>query len=334
MPYQYSLDSGEELLRNFSFKPSRNSEALVLVVTTQAVFLPRKKLFAVKDPTYLERVSLSQITQVRLKRVKQLTAWVLALPMIFAGSALTAVMLWPYLHGTKGGLSGYPPALLVCGFVIPFVAKDRYQLQIHLTNGVFRWQAPILVDKTSRATTLEFFGTVVDAFRTAGINIVDERESNQHLQDGAQPELASYPRASLPSEPGSGVIRACRVCSEPIKVSRWDDLNGFLIRCPHCSGVHGRSWRVYYYALASLLLNALSFFVTMRWKRALPLALAFGLGFLVADQIEKHLAVSQGVLLIVYGLLLLGPLIVNTVLILRHEMALGASTGRVDLHQR
>ena len=117
----------------------------------------------------------SSLFQVRIRRIRPVATWLLALPMIAAGATLTAIMFWPLLHGLKGEISGYPPALVICGLVVPFVARKRYSLEIQLVRGTFRWTPPILIDQASRISTLNFFGTLADAFGNAGVHVVDER---------------------------------------------------------------------------------------------------------------------------------------------------------------
>lgn len=330
MPYQYSLEEGETVLANVSFSPSRKFAPLCLVVTTHAVFLPRKKLFAVKDPTYFERVPFSQVLQVRIRRIRPVATWLLALPMIAAGATLTAIMFWPLLHGLKGEISGYPPALVICGLVVPFVARKRYSLEIQLVRGTFRWTPPILIDQASRISTLNFFGTLADAFGNAGVHVVDERVGDVSPPQDSDIESSHYPLAGVPGPAAKGVLRACSHCGKPIQVSRWDDLNGFLLKCPYCGGVHGKHWRVHLLALASFFLNAASFFFAMRWKRALPLAIVFAAGFLAADQLDKRSLVPESAILAIYAALLLGPLLINWVVALRHEIALGTALAHTQ----
>lgn len=88
-----------------------------------------------------------------------------------------------------------------------------------------------------------------------------------------------YPLAErLSPTNASGGVR-CAHCGNAIAVSRWDRLNGFLVECPECHGFYGRRWNIRGLALASFLLNALSFFFTMRPGKAIAAIAAWVLTF-------------------------------------------------------
>lgn len=337
MAYEYSLEEGEEVLGNFSFSTSRNSPPFCLVVSTRALFLPRTKRFAVSDPTYFEKVPLSRVTQVRITRLSPILMWILAVLMVTSGAALTAIMLWPFLRGGHGTVSGYPPAIFVCGLVIPFIVRRRYALDINLINELFRWKPPMLVDQASRDAVKRFLDTVTDACREAGINVIEEHSDALGVDASgwATPNLAkgNYPLAGLPDDPSKGVLRSCCRCGQAIKLGRWDDSNGFLVRCPHCGGIHGKPWRIYWILLASLLINAFSFFTTLRWKSALSLCVLFLGGFYVLSVIESRFRLSQSAMLYAWGVLLLGPFIINAVVVLRHESLLNTASGIAKLRR-
>jgi hypothetical protein len=85
--------------------------------------------------------------------------------------------------------------------------------------------------------------------------------------------------------------------------------------------VHGKPWSAHT-LLVSLLLNALSFFFMMRWRRALPLFLGFvflsvGVGFALNRDY-----IPEGIKLVVLGAVFVGPFAINSVVLLRHEVAL------------
>ena len=49
----------------------------------------------------------------------------------------------------------------------------------------------------------------------------------------------------------------CSHCAKNFAVSRWDQLNGFLVPCPSCGIFNGRSWNIRAVALAGLFLHAI-----------------------------------------------------------------------------
>jgi hypothetical protein len=274
-PFDISLEEGEQLIANLTFMVPRDSAAFRIAITNDAVFLPSRKLFAVKDPTYCERVPLNRVVEAKVKKLSPFFLWALALVMVVGGRVTTALMMIPTLRGEGGQLSGYPPAVALVGLVIPIMARRRYGLSISLVDEAFLWKPRLHVDRASRGAAEVFLTQVADAFRQAGVNVKDERDV-WFSASQAPGEPAPYPLAKPGDSPDHrGVLRACYRCGKPLRISRWEDWNGFLFRCPHCKGMHGKPWRAYAILLASVLLNALSFFFTLRWRWALPLFSAF-----------------------------------------------------------
>ena len=140
MPFDVKLEEGEHPIALLSFVASKKSEAFHLAVTDRAVFLPRKKFFAVKDPTYCERVPLNRVIEANVKKLSPYFLWTLALVMVLAGTVTTGLMMLPILKGEGGEVSGYPPAVAVVGLVIPFIARRRYGLSISIVNEAFLWK--------------------------------------------------------------------------------------------------------------------------------------------------------------------------------------------------
>jgi hypothetical protein len=264
MPFDTSLEEGERLIANLSFVVPRDSAAFHIAISDRAVFLPRKRIFAVKDPTYCERVPLNRVVEAKIKRLSPFFLWTLALLMVIAGTVTTGLMMLPVLRGEGGQLSGYPPAVAVVGFVIPFIAKRRYGLSISIVDEAFLWKPRLHVDRASRNALEVFLTQTADALRQAGVNVRDERDSSLSAsKDVGRPY--AYPLAKPgDSSDRRGVLRTCYRCGNPLIISRWEDWNGFLFRCPHCEGIHGKPWHAYVILLASVLLNALSFFFTLR----------------------------------------------------------------------
>jgi hypothetical protein len=322
MPFDISFEEGERLIANFSFVVPRDSAAFHIAITDRAVFLPRKKFFAVKDPTYYERVSLNRVVEAKIKRLSPFFLWTLALLMVVAGTVTTVLMALPVLRGEGGQLSGYPPAALIVGLVIPFIARRRYGLSISVVDQAFLWKPRLHVDRVSRNALEIFLTQVAEALRQAGVNVKDERDSSSSASNNVG-KASPYPVAMGSDSFGSrGVLRACYRCGKPLRIRRWDDWNGFLFRCPHCEGIHGRPWRAYMILLASVLLNGISFFFTLRWRWALPLFLGFTVlaGF-VGFALDRG-QLSETLKLALLSAVFLGPLAINSVLLLQHEMAL------------
>jgi hypothetical protein len=107
----------------------------------------------------------------------------------------------------------------------------------------------------------------------------------------------------------------------------WDRINGFLVECPSCHRNHGKRWSIRAIALASFLLNAVSFYFTMRPLRATVFLLAWVAAFwLILAQVESA---PESVQLLAFGALLMGPLLINMALLVRHQIHLERQTVQV-----
>ena len=175
MPFEINLEEGERLIASLSFVVPKDPEAFRIAVTDRAVFLPRKKFFAVKDPTYCERVLLSQVVDAKVKTLNPFFLWTLALLMVIAGAVTTGLMLLPVLRGEGGKVSGYRPAVAIVGLVIPFVSRRRYGLSISIVDEAFLWKPRLHVDRASRTALNVFLTQAAVALRQAGVKVTDER---------------------------------------------------------------------------------------------------------------------------------------------------------------
>ena len=139
----------------------------------------------------------------------------------------------------------------------------------------------------------------------------------------------SYPVAVYPIPTGSRLLpRTCIHCNQPIGVGRWDDFNGFLVTCPHCSRSTGKRWSLKrLIIMAGFFLNAFSFFFLFRPLKALILFIvaaswAVGVSALAfADWAPDWLAVVWG------SVFFLAPPIIDAVALVRHELDLDRPGG-------
>ena len=134
---------------------------------------------------------------------------------------------------------------------------------------------------------------------------------------------STVPRAVYPVAPGSP-LRAtdCVHCQSEIGVSTWEHLNGFLVQCPHCLGFHGKPWHLSRPLLAGFFFNFLSFFFTMRPARALLTTIGFGTIVFALALIAGPNMENQEVAVVAMTLALLGPLVINGALLVRHQVLL------------
>jgi len=315
MPFTVDLQPGETCITNLSFVADKK-QPFFIAIDDRALYLMRSKVFATRDPIYTQRVPLENVREVRIFRIHPLVMWTVAAVMIIVGGVTTWAMLQPLLHGEKAQVSGYPPAIAIVGAVIPFVTKRRYALKVTMVDGTYKWKPPIVVDKASRNATAAFLGEIANACRTARLNVVDEQEG---LAEKKTTSL--YPLAqAYEGVPVAGkVIRNCYHCSRPLLLGRWDDLNGFLVTCPHCGNPHGKSWNVPLRLFGSIFLNALGFFFTLRWKQALPLFIVFAAYAAFATRALDDGRWSQTSELIGMSIYFMGPVVVTAFLVLRHQ---------------
>jgi len=130
----------------------------------------------------------------------------------------------------------------------------------------------------------------------------------------------AYPIADRATAVNAAGAVACCHCGAAIVSSRWDKLNGFLVQCPSCHGFHGRRWSIRGLIFASFLLNALSFFFTMRPARAaFAVAVWVTAAWLLLPRSESWPDWAQATL---FGAFILGPVVINAALLVRHQIDL------------
>jgi hypothetical protein len=177
MGYELVLEQGEEIRANIELKLSKKAKPFFFAVSNRAIYVPRTKLIAKTDPFYFQRVPLGQIRQINVTPLRPYVLWLLAGLMVFIGFFTTIFMMEPVLRNEPGlhTVSGWPIAIFVCGFLVPFAAKGRFVLKIVFEDGTFRWKPPLVVDKASKQKIAETFQTIIGACEKIGVQISDKR---------------------------------------------------------------------------------------------------------------------------------------------------------------
>jgi hypothetical protein len=140
--------------------------------------------------------------------------------------------------------------------------------------------------------------------------------------------MPSRVTAQNESSRASSRLVPCVHCGKPIVIARWDRWNGFLVRCPSCNALHGKRWSIKAIALASVFLNVASFFFTMKPLRAITVIVVWCVAaFLIVPRVESAPDAVQAT---VIGLLILGPVLVNMVLLVRHRIRLDQQPSAVQ----
>jgi hypothetical protein len=179
MAYIPQLEPGEQLLVQIALRLSEKSKPFHFAVSNRALFLPATKLLAISDPFYFQKVPLDQVEEVAVRRLRPYKFWLVAAAMIVV-SALTSVdtveAIIKHERVSKHTFGdGYPFALIVGGFILPFVAKGRFGLQVTMLNKSFNWKPPMVVDKASKEQIAETLDDIFEACRQTGLRIVDDR---------------------------------------------------------------------------------------------------------------------------------------------------------------
>lgn len=163
MPITMSLEPGETVLLD--------SAEFALGVTDRAVFLPKKKLFAARDPWIMQRVPRAEIREVRIKRLPS--------ERVFGVSAVLVLvsLSWSYVvFLSRHGVSWWAAALLLLGVALPVLIRGRFGLVIAMKKGTFKWKPPLVLDNASKNEIRLIFQMTADACRHAHLQVVDERE--------------------------------------------------------------------------------------------------------------------------------------------------------------
>jgi hypothetical protein len=261
---------------------------------------------------------MSDVRRLAIKKLSPIGLWIASALLIIIGGGITASMIFLLLRGDKATIGGVPPAMVVGGIVLPFLARKRYGVSVEMVNGTFLWKPPLLIDKRSKRALTEFLNRFAAAASLTSAPFTDERPAPNPLDtaDDAVPRQHNYPMGKMASDEDHGA-KTCYHCRRKLKLDAWEQWNGFLVQCPHCFQLHGHSWNAFAVLFVSLILNGFSFFFTMRWKKALILCsifiAAYGSMFKLTEQVSDNLQ------LLVMGIVMGGPVMINAVLLILHE---------------
>lgn len=188
MPYIVNLEPGEQIIKELSLVVSPKVEAFHFAVTNQALYLPAKKLIAVKDPYYYRRVRHEEITEVAIRRLRPYVLWFFAALMFIAGLTVTILMMWPFFTAGITGrfrVSGWPVAVCIGGLLIPFAAHGRRGLIIRWAGGKFRWKPPLVIDRASKQRISETIRDIAMACKDANLDVTVNGDSKSAVGLGA-----------------------------------------------------------------------------------------------------------------------------------------------------
>jgi len=177
MPFVIEPEAGETIILEAEYAASEKSEPFGFGITNRAIFLPAKKTFAMKDPWYFRRIPLSDVREIRIRRLKPHVLTILGICMIVVG-LYTGIGMFNSDYQLAGGkIYGWPVAIFVGGLILPFIARGRFGLVVTLAKGRFRWKPPLVVDRPSKENVAAVLAAIVQGARSAGIHVLDERST-------------------------------------------------------------------------------------------------------------------------------------------------------------
>ena len=177
MAYAVQLEAGEELAAEIELNLSEKAQPFHFAVSNRAIYIPRIKFIAKTDPFYFQKVTLDNIRHVAVTRLRPYGLWLLAGVMVIVGLVTTVWMMEAALRSAAETrhISGWPIAVFVCGFLVPFAASRRSVLEVWFDGGTYRWSPPLVVDKASKQRVAETLQTIIKACEKVGVTVADKR---------------------------------------------------------------------------------------------------------------------------------------------------------------
>ena len=174
MPIEIPLEPNEELVFSDSFQADSKTLPFAFAASNSNVFISQEKHFA-KEPWYFKKIPVEQIKQVFLRRERSLPLVLISALLFISGLILAFIMMSNALNQAPGTrVSGVPFAMIVCGLVIPFLAKGRKVLIIESVTGTHKWKPRLVVDKKSRNQIKTFQAEILNVCERLGIKVIRE----------------------------------------------------------------------------------------------------------------------------------------------------------------
>jgi hypothetical protein len=171
------LLADENVVAQVTYHPHSKAEPFAITITTQAFLILSKKLFAVRNPYFYERVPLSELRAIRVKRLRAVWWYVLAGLLVVVGAYTTWGMFNEDYRNIGGQLSKWPIIVLVAGLLLPFAARGRYGLIVAERNKSFTWKPAFVIGTGARQKQDDIISTIVTAARSLGVIVQDERRA-------------------------------------------------------------------------------------------------------------------------------------------------------------
>jgi hypothetical protein len=177
MAIEIPLEPNEELVFSDSFQADSKTLPFAFAASDRNLFISKQKHFA-KESWYFEKIPIEQIKQVFLRRERSLPLVLFSALLFISGLILAFIMMSNALNQELGTrVSGVPFAMIVCGLVMPFLAKGRKVLIIESANGIHKWKPRLVVDKKSRNRIKTFQTEILNVCEHLGLRIL--RDSSE-----------------------------------------------------------------------------------------------------------------------------------------------------------
>jgi hypothetical protein len=170
MAFEITPQLGEQIYIQREFRGSHH-HVFAMAVSNQALYLSAQK-FAVNDTWHFKRVPLSEVVEVRCVKQRPFFMLLISVLMVVVGGIISFQMLsetYGYLSGGSAKGSGWPIAIFVGGFVVPFVSRGRKTLVVQLQKGKFKWRPQLAVDKKTRELCTTIQNEMLLACKAVGI---------------------------------------------------------------------------------------------------------------------------------------------------------------------
>ncbi len=170
MPLDIELEPGEEIVLEETLPAaSENDPAFSVVVSNRALFLQRKKRFAVSDPWYFDKVPLARVRQVLVAAHNPAWLWAFSPVMVVVGLGGLYLAITGRDLVRHEQLFGYSLAFIIVGFAIPWALRSGLRLRVEMTDGRFSWTPRLTVGGTYGEDSRRFLLRFADACRGVGL---------------------------------------------------------------------------------------------------------------------------------------------------------------------
>ncbi len=192
MPLDIELEPGEEMILDETLPAADPGDVQFSVaVSDRALFLPRKKRFAVADPWYFDKVPLARIRRVVVAPHRPAWLWLLSWLMVlggFGGLYLAREGGDPVRYGQ---LIGYSLAIVAVGFALPWALRAHLRLRIEMTRGRFSWAPRLTIGGTYGEDARRFLFRFGEACRRAGLEVRAPASGPGSSEPGERPAAAA-----------------------------------------------------------------------------------------------------------------------------------------------